>query len=113
MSSGNTVEIHDKSAFPAKIKAVRDAVAQLRTAANALSQISDTATAEAGSFTRDSSPAPIYKSLLEALGTWQTTIASAVKAVCDSSENCATTAEYKFNGITATDTAAAGAVQNA
>lgn len=110
MSTGDTITIVDKAAFPAKVSAIRDATTQLRTAAEALSQIADTAAKESASFTRDGAPAPVYNPLIEELRAWLNTIAPAVKAVCDSAENATATAEAKFTAITTTDSTAAGAV---
>jgi hypothetical protein len=110
VSTGDTITIGDKAAFPAKVSAIRDATAQLRTAAAALSQIADTAAKESASFTRDGAPAPVYTPLLEELRAWLNAISPAAKAVCDSAENAAATAEAKFTAITTTDSAAAAAV---
>ena len=110
MSNGDNITIVDKAAFPAKVSAIRDAITQLRASAAALSQITDTAPKESGSFTRDGAPAPVYSPLLEELKGWLDAIAPAAKAVCDSAENAAATAEAKFTAITTTDSAAAAAV---
>lgn len=105
--SGDTVEIKDIPAFPTKIAAIRDAVAQLRTATLALSQISDTATKEASSFTKGNVPAPVYGPLLSALQGWIGAIKPAADVVCDNADKAAETAAWKFNGIVATNDQAA------
>ena len=106
----STVEIQEIDAFPAKIAAIRDAVTQLRTATAALSQIADTATAEASSFTMTGKPAPVYGQLLTALQGWLTAIKPAADAVSDNADNAARTAASKFYAIVQTDQEAAAAI---
>lgn len=113
MSAGDTVTIVDKSAFPAKVAAIRDAATRLRTAGAALTRIADTAAREAASFTCDGAPAPVYRPLLAELRAWLAAASPAVEAICDSAENAAATAEAKFAAITATDSAAAAAAAHA
>lgn len=106
----STVEIQEIDAFPAKIAAIRDAVTQLRTATAALSQIADTATAEASSFTMTGKPAPVYGQLLTALQGWLTAIKPAADTVSDNADNAARTAASKFYAIVQTDQEAAAAI---
>ena len=110
MGSGDVIEIKDRETFPGRISAVRDAVEQLRAAASKLSQISETATKEAGSFTKDGSPAPVYAPLLRELSGWRDAITASTTAICTSAGNCAETLKYKFDGITRTDNRAAGVI---
>lgn len=112
MSNGNTVDILDKDAFPSKVTSLRSAASDVRTKAAALAQIIDAAEKEAASFTVDGTPAPVYNPLLESLRTWWKALASSVAATCESADNCADTAEAKFNGIVAVDSHAAAAIQN-
>lgn len=108
--SGSTVEIKDIPAFPAKVAAIRDAVTQLRAATMALSQITDTATTEASSFTKGGVPAPVYGPLLAALQGWMAAIKPAADVVSDNADNAARTAASKFYAIVQTDQEAASAI---
>lgn len=108
---GNTIEIRDREGFPAKVADLRRAADEVRTAAEALSQVTSTARMEASSFTADGSVAPVYAPLITELERWQQTLTRAAVAACDSVNNVAATAEEKFNGITATDDAAAATIQ--
>ena len=99
MSSGNNIVIKEPGTFPAKIGALLDAIQILRKAAGDFTQITDSAKKEAASFTRDSTPAPVYAPLLEALGDWEKAIKAATEAVCTSADNSAVTLDYKTTGI--------------
>lgn len=110
MTTPDTITIVDKAAFPAKVAAVRAAAAQLVTASKALRQLEATAAKEAGSFTKDGSPAPIYDPLLSGLRGWLDAVEPAAAAIAVSAENCIGTAEKKFIGITTTDAEGAAAI---
>lgn len=111
--SGDSIAVHDREGFPAKIAALRDAAGAIRTAAAQLPRITEEATREAASFTRDGKPAPVYAPLLRELQRWQEQLQAAADSVATSITNAAGTAEYKVTGFNAADAAGEGAINTA
>lgn len=98
MSSGGTIEIADRAAFPGRIAAIRDAASELRALGDDLERLVDEASKEAASFTIDG-PAPVYAEIIDGLRAWHKAARDATTAVCDSASHCAADAEAKFTGI--------------
>ncbi|BBY54070.1 hypothetical protein H7J07_05530 [Mycobacterium koreense] len=103
MAVDGVIEIRDRESFPQKTKAIKDAAAELRAARDELGTIVDTARKEAGSFTVDGQPAPVYSPVLDGLKKWLDATSAVVNSVADSADACADTAHDKFVGITETD----------
>ncbi len=111
--SGDSIAVHDREGFPAKIAALRDAAGAIRAAAAQLPRITEEATREAASFTRDGKPAPVYAPLLRELQRWQEQLQAAADSVATSITNAAGTAEYKVTGFNAADAAGEAAINTA
>lgn len=112
MAKDGHIAIADRAGFVAKIDEIKAAAAALRDAAKLITPIADKAKAEAASFTKDGSPAPIYADLLAELQAWATKLTQHVEAVSDSSESAAKTAYDKFIAITSTDDSGAQKIKN-
>ncbi|MFA5710752.1 hypothetical protein [Mycolicibacterium sp.] len=112
MADGDTIEIVDRGAFPGRITAIREASQTLRGLSEQLERIVNEADKEAASFTTAGSPAPVYAGITAGLRTWHGAVKAAIAAVCDGADNCAATADEKFQKITAADDAAAARIKN-
>ncbi|MFZ2238696.1 MAG: hypothetical protein WAV90_04035 [Gordonia amarae] len=111
MSNDADVVINDKAGFPAKTKVIKDAVADLRTAGNGLKDIVAAAKSDAGSFTVDNAPAPVYASTLTAIGKWADALCAAITSAGDSADATADTAQAKYAGFLKIDDRGSETVQ--
>lgn len=103
----DNITIADRDAFPKKVEAIEQEVANLRAFVPKLEAIVTKAREEAKSLTTNGEPAPIYHALLDALDSWHAAASSAITAVCGSADGCVKTMTEKFTKITGADAAAA------